>query len=78
MYFLRGVARQSEDAVSRSERMNQLLADWRELVSASSSPMPAQGPCVLREVVVEDSCVESGADLGKLLRARLIRIFQAL
>ena len=29
-YFLNGVARQSEDALSRAERMNALLAQWRE------------------------------------------------
>lgn len=29
LYFLRGVARQSEDALSRVERINRLLADWR-------------------------------------------------
>jgi Fic family protein len=28
-YFLNGVARQSEDALSRAERLNQLMADWR-------------------------------------------------
>ena len=28
-YFLRGVARQSEDAISRAERINQLLTGWR-------------------------------------------------
>lgn len=27
-YSLNGVARQSEDALSRAERLNQLLADW--------------------------------------------------
>lgn len=29
-YFLNGVARQAEDALSRSERINSLLTDWRE------------------------------------------------
>jgi len=29
MYFLRGVARQAEDAVRRAERINGLLRDWR-------------------------------------------------
>lgn len=32
-YFLNGVARQSEDALSRAERLNQLLADWRGQLS---------------------------------------------
>ena len=34
-YFLMGVARQSEDAISRAERINSLLAEWR-LVAAES------------------------------------------
>ena len=40
IYFLNGVARQSEDAISRSERINQLLADWRELLSGTASRAP--------------------------------------
>ena len=40
IYFLNGVARQSEDAISRSERINQLLSDWRELVSGTPSQAP--------------------------------------
>lgn len=32
-YFLNGVARQSEDALSRAERINQLLTNWRENLS---------------------------------------------
>jgi Fic family protein len=40
IYFLNGVARQSEDALSRSERINQLLADWRERVSGTASSAP--------------------------------------
>ncbi len=33
-YFLNGVARQAEDAISRAERINALLARWRQKVSA--------------------------------------------
>jgi len=40
IYFLNGVARQSEDAISRSERINQLLSDWRELVAGTPSQAP--------------------------------------
>ena len=29
-YFLNGVARQSEDALSRAGRLNQLLENWRD------------------------------------------------
>lgn len=32
-YFLNGVARQSEDALSRAERINRLLTDWRASVA---------------------------------------------
>jgi len=41
-YFLNGVARQAEDALSRSERMNQLLAGWRIELSGLGSKMPLQ------------------------------------
>jgi len=36
-YFLNGVARQSEDALSRAERINELLAQWRRTVAGSAS-----------------------------------------
>jgi Fic family protein len=36
-YFLNGVARQSEDALSRAERINSLLTGWREGLSGSSA-----------------------------------------
>jgi Fic family protein len=36
-YFLNGVARQSEDAISRAERINALLARWRSVIAATSS-----------------------------------------
>lgn len=35
-YFLNGVARQSEDALSRAERINQLLTNWREKLSGQA------------------------------------------
>ena len=37
LYFLNGVARQSEDALSRAERINQQLDRWRERVSQTGS-----------------------------------------
>jgi len=40
LYFLEGVARQSEDALSRAERINSLLAGWRLKVAGASSPVP--------------------------------------
>jgi hypothetical protein len=36
-YFLLGVARMSEDALSRTMRINGLLADWQKKVSGESS-----------------------------------------
>ena len=39
-YFLNGVARQAEDALSRAERINGLLVKWREAVSGATSKNP--------------------------------------
>lgn len=36
-YFLKGVARQAEDALSCAERINQLLARWREKAAGRSA-----------------------------------------
>ena len=41
-YFLNGVARQSEDALSRAERINGQLAEWREAVAGGGSKIPLQ------------------------------------
>jgi Fic family protein len=41
-YFLNGVARQSEDALSRAGRINQLLSQWRLTLAGTSSSIPAQ------------------------------------
>ena len=35
-YFLNGVARQSEDALSRAERLNHLLTSWRDQLSGQA------------------------------------------
>ncbi len=37
-YFLNGVARQSEDAVSRAARINDLLARWRKAIAPRATP----------------------------------------
>ena len=37
IYFLNGVARQSEDALSRAQRINENLDRWRERVRTSRS-----------------------------------------
>ena len=39
-YFLNGVARMSEDALSRAERINALLDKWRQAVAPSHSKAP--------------------------------------
>src|SRR3974377_1993237 len=39
-YFLLGVARMSEDALSRATRINGLLAEWQKKVSGESSNNP--------------------------------------
>jgi Fic family protein len=41
-YFLNGVARQSEDALSRAERINRQLADWRADLAGGGSRVPLQ------------------------------------
>lgn len=41
-YFLNGVARQSEDAISRAERINMLLTQWRKHLIGASSKVPVQ------------------------------------
>lgn len=40
-YFLNGVSLQSEDALSRAERINQLLEDWRRKLVGVSSNVPS-------------------------------------
>ncbi len=41
-YFLNGVARMSEDALSRAERINALTAQWRQRVAGAASRTPSQ------------------------------------
>jgi len=42
-YFLNGVARQAEDALSRAERINGLLANWRNQLSGQAGTKVALG-----------------------------------
>jgi Fic family protein len=49
-YFLNGVARQSEDAVSRTERINALLSRWRLAVAGT----PSKGAARLVELLAEN------------------------
>ena len=39
-YFLNGIARMSDDAVNRAERINTLLSKWRQAVAEVSSKVP--------------------------------------
>lgn len=41
-YFLNGVARQSEDALSRAERVNALLTKWQKQMAGATSKLPSQ------------------------------------
>jgi len=41
-YFLNGIARQSEDALSRAKRINRMLVEWRNKVAGISSKTPLQ------------------------------------
>jgi len=41
-YFLNGVARQSEDALSRAERINRQLTTWRDTFAGGGSKVPLQ------------------------------------
>jgi Fic family protein len=40
LYFLNGVARQSEDALGRARRINDLIARWRHDIAGLSSKVP--------------------------------------
>lgn len=42
IYFLNGIARQSEDAISRASRINQLLDVWRKKTAGYATPLPNQ------------------------------------
>jgi Fic family protein len=48
-YFLNGVARQSEDALSRAGRINELLTTWKMLVAGLSSKIPTNLVALLAE-----------------------------
>jgi Fic family protein len=48
-YFLNGVARQSEDALSRAGRINDLLAEWKVSVAGLASKVPTNLVVLLAE-----------------------------
>jgi Fic family protein len=41
-YFLLGMARMSEDALSRAARINALIAEWHQLVAGESTSTPSR------------------------------------
>ena len=48
-YFLAGTAQQADDAIARIQRIDDLLARWREQVGRSSSRQPEQALDLLAE-----------------------------
>ncbi|MCO6438518.1 MAG: Fic family protein [Phycisphaerae bacterium] len=61
-YFLNGVARQSEDAVGRAERISQLLDQWRLKVAGSASKTPA----LLLDMIAENPFVTANRAAERL------------
>lgn len=82
-YFLNGIAVQSADALSRAERINQLLMDWKLQVASPNSTVPvdiidhfAMNPYLSIKTIAEDLQVAySTAERGirKLLNQQIIR-----
>ncbi len=54
IYFLNGVARQSEDALSRAERINKLLESWRVEASLASAGRPSLIPVKLVDMLASN------------------------
>ncbi len=61
-YFLNGVARQSEDAISRADRINQLLEQWRLKVASAASKTPA----ILLDMIAENPFVTANRVADRL------------
>ena len=61
-YFLLGVARMSEDALSRATRINQLLTQWQKKVSGESSSNPLR----VVEVLGANPFITTNGIAGKL------------
>lgn len=57
-YFFNGVARQSEDALSRAERINKKLLEWKKLIANASSKTPSS---VLDMIAVNPFITVKGA-----------------
>ena len=54
IYFLNGVARQSEDALSRAERINKLLERWRVEASKTTGGPPSLVPLRLVDLLASN------------------------
>ena len=54
IYFLNGVARQSEDALSRAERINKLLERWRLEASKTTGGPPSLVPLKLVDMLASN------------------------
>lgn len=61
-YFLIAVARQSEDGLSRATRINNLLAEWRQLITGSS----ARNALLLLDVVAQNPFLTTKAAAKQL------------
>jgi Fic family protein len=83
LYFFNGVARQSEDALSRAERINRRLDQWRERVSRSGSSVAmrlldllAANPFVTvrkAEAQLDVAYNTAAAALRRLVRLKIIQ-----
>lgn len=81
-YFLRGVARQSEDALARAERINELLAQWRAHLAATKSPIAmsvldrvARNPFVTARGLQEDLGISfntAARAIERLVQAKIV------
>jgi Fic family protein len=82
-YFLLGVARMSEDALSRATRINGPLAEWQKKVSGESSNNPLRvvellgaNPFITTKGVAEKLAVASTTvrrAIERLERARIVK-----
>lgn len=83
IYFLNGIAVQSEDVLSRAERINELLNKWKIQVASSASQVPvkivqhfAVNPYLTTKKIAEElDIVYSTAQRGvqKLEAAKIIK-----
>ncbi len=83
LYFFNGVARQSEDALSRAERINQQLHQWRERISRTGSSIAlrlldllAANPFITvrkAEAQLDVAYNTAAAGLRRLVQLRIIK-----